>query len=78
MLIDQGIEMMQLGMGIVFFFLIVLLNVIKLMSFCVNLVAPPVQNNKNNRNNPNNKASAVDGKTLQIIQKAIKQHYNNK
>ena len=74
-LMQQGLELMLMGMGVVFSFLIVLVACTNLMSWFVNrfvpeavpapLAAPAVTAST---------AAPVDATTLRIIEDAIRQH----
>lgn len=72
-LLSQGLELMLVGMGVVFFFLILLVQVTRLMSWCVARWMPetvpettPVV--------PQTPAATVDATTLRVIEDAIRQH----
>jgi oxaloacetate decarboxylase (Na+ extruding) subunit gamma len=74
-LLEQGLELMLIGMGVVFSFLILLVILTNLMSWFVNrffaeeqpaLATPPVALPSS--------AAAVDATTLRVIEDAIRQH----
>jgi oxaloacetate decarboxylase (Na+ extruding) subunit gamma len=74
-LLQQGLELMLIGMGVVFSFLIVLVVSTNLMSWCVNRFFPeavpmPVSAPALNSAAP----AAVDATTLRVIEDAIRQH----
>lgn len=74
-LLQQGLELMMIGMGVVFTFLIVLVGCTNLMSWLTNRffpeagplsVAAPIMSPLAN--------APVDATTLRIIEDAIRQH----
>jgi len=77
MLLSKGFELLQLGMGTVFLFLIILLFMIKLMSWLIAKFEQPKQKVVPSQSANFGTAIQVDKKTYNIIQKAMKQHFKN-
>jgi oxaloacetate decarboxylase gamma subunit len=74
-LLQQGLQLMLIGMGVVFAFLIVLVGCTNLMSWFVNRYFPeavpvPVSTPVFTSAAP----AAVDATTLRVIEDAIRQH----
>ena len=69
-LMHQGLELMAVGMGVVFVFLVVLVFVTSAMSRLVGRIAPeppPIAN-------PGADTAAVSPQTVAVIEAAIRQH----
>lgn len=76
-LLSQGVELMMLGMGIVFSFLVLLVFVTTVMSTLVNRFFPesPEPSPSASQPSPGSApAGDVSPRTLAIIQDAIRQH----
>ncbi len=76
-LINQGLTLMALGMGVVFIFLALLVLTTQAMSAIITRYFPePVKSNTSSvQSQPI--ASPVDSRTLAIIREAIRKHRGN-
>lgn len=74
-LLEQGIELMLIGMGVVFSFLIVLVVLTTLMSSVINRFFPEASLTAGAPPQPLPSISApVDAVTLRVIEDAVRQH----
>lgn len=76
-LFAQGVELMFIGMGVVFSFLLLLVGMVTLMSRLVARYAPehPALSARQVHATPPPAAAAtVDARTLAVIRKAVRQH----
>lgn len=74
-LLLQGVELMLVGMGVVFLFLFMLVGAVSLMSRLVARFAPEeVPPARPAAASPAPVPAAVDARTLAVIREAIRQH----
>lgn len=73
----RGLELMMVGMGVVFSFLLLLVWLVGLMSRAVARLAPdaapPVAGNAPPAT-PESRSATVDGRTLTVIREAVRRH----
>ena len=77
-LIQQGTDLMLMGMGTVFVFLATLVAVTTIMSKVVNRICPEEASPVEEPAAAATSSGPVDGKVLKIIQAAIDQHRGRK
>lgn len=76
-LMEKGVELLLLGMGSVFIFLILLVVVTTLMSKAIGRYFPEpiaVPAGKKSAAKPQGKSGEVDAQTIAVISAAIRQH----
>jgi len=74
-LLEQGIELMLIGMGVVFSFLILLVILTTLMSSIINRFFPEASSAAAPAAQPlSSMSTPVDAVTLRVIEDAVRQH----
>lgn len=73
-LLEQGIELMLVGMGVVMVFLLGLVGVVRVMSALVARLAPDAVPAASPAAAPAAAPAAVDARTLAVIREAIRHH----